>query len=234
MGDDSRIVREGIPDPLRLAPRGNVSTAWKAGGCLSGSRNPRRKTRRSGWRKGTKDLESKLTRALSQTVRLVLEWDAAPEPEPPPEPVSSPVREEPESSAPPAAPWIRTRTSKTTRSSRKPSKFSKAHSTLPPHEYRQDDEGGPAHAGTHGRGPERTRRPHDRSHGRRRQNQSHRHRRGRHRLDSKSTPRSWTRRTWNFSRTSCSPESGRRSKTPRRSQGAEMGKLTGGLKIPGL
>jgi len=52
--------------------------------------------------KGIKDLESKLTRALSQTVRLVLEWDAAPEPEPQPEPVPTPVREEPEASAPPA------------------------------------------------------------------------------------------------------------------------------------
>ena len=50
---------------------------------------------------GLKDLESKLGRALSQTVRLVLEWDAAPEAEPQPEPVSTPVREEPEASSPP-------------------------------------------------------------------------------------------------------------------------------------
>ena len=52
--------------------------------------------------KGIKELESKLTRALSQAVRLVLEWDAAPEPEPPP--VSTPVREEPEASAPQTPP----------------------------------------------------------------------------------------------------------------------------------
>ena len=49
---------------------------------------------------GIKELESKLARALSQTVRLVLEWDAAPEQQPEPEP----VREEPEPSAPPAPP----------------------------------------------------------------------------------------------------------------------------------
>ncbi len=49
---------------------------------------------------GSKDLESKLSRALSQPVRLVLEWDADQEPEP----VPAPVREEPESSAPPAEP----------------------------------------------------------------------------------------------------------------------------------
>ena len=47
---------------------------------------------------GSKDLESKLSLALSQKVRLVLEWDAAQEPEP----ASTPVREEPEASAPPA------------------------------------------------------------------------------------------------------------------------------------
>ena len=45
--------------------------------------------------KAVKDLESKLTRALSQAVRLVLEWEASPEP------VSTPVREEPEAAAPP-------------------------------------------------------------------------------------------------------------------------------------
>ena len=48
---------------------------------------------------GLKDLESKLARAMSQTVRLVLEWEANPEPQP--EPAPTPVREEPEDSAPP-------------------------------------------------------------------------------------------------------------------------------------
>ena len=47
---------------------------------------------------GIKELESKLARALSQAVRLVLEWDAAPEQQP------EPVREEPELSAPPTPP----------------------------------------------------------------------------------------------------------------------------------
>ena len=51
---------------------------------------------------GLKDLESKLARAMSQTVRLALEWEASPEPQP--EPVPTPVREEPEASAPPLPP----------------------------------------------------------------------------------------------------------------------------------
>ena len=51
---------------------------------------------------GLKDLESKLARAMSQTVRLVLEWEASPEPQP--EPAPTPVREEPEASAPPLPP----------------------------------------------------------------------------------------------------------------------------------
>jgi len=56
---------------------------------------------------GLKDLESKLTRALSQTVRLALEWDENldQQTEPAPEPDESvPVREDPVVSAAPADP----------------------------------------------------------------------------------------------------------------------------------
>jgi len=45
--------------------------------------------------KGLKDLEATLTRALSRTTRLVLEWDESLAEQPEPEPVSAPVREDP-------------------------------------------------------------------------------------------------------------------------------------------
>jgi hypothetical protein len=52
--------------------------------------------------KGLKDLESALTRALSQAVRLVLEWDESLEQQPD----STPAREEPPAAAaqPPGPP----------------------------------------------------------------------------------------------------------------------------------
>ena len=56
--------------------------------------------------KGLKDLESTLTRALSRTVRLVLEWDENLEQQPEPVAELTPVREEPSAatSQPPAPP----------------------------------------------------------------------------------------------------------------------------------
>lgn len=52
--------------------------------------------------KGLKDIESALTKALSQPVRLILEWDESLEQ--PPEPAPEPVREEPAAVAAPEPP----------------------------------------------------------------------------------------------------------------------------------
>ena len=52
--------------------------------------------------KGLKDIESALTKALSQAVRLILEWDESLEQ--PPEPAPDPVREEPAAVASPEPP----------------------------------------------------------------------------------------------------------------------------------